>query len=406
MKTLPSLIALTGLAIGAPEDLKITEVVPSTGEVEVTNFGPDYTTTSNLPFCHRFLYGSAGQIAAGTTFASGESLIFTIQLSNENDSDLWLYKGGSFSDADNIISGLKWGPADNVGRENLASSNGKWDGTLLDAVPAGMSLQYTGHDFFKGASWSPARPSLGVYPDPASMTVVPSGAGATISWVGGTTPFRVQRNTTLNANNWENIGPVLETRSHSLATLAEAEAEFFRIASAAVEPTANFRVTFTSLWGRDRFATVPFNEHFSPLIGGTHNDSIRLWQNGGTATLGIERMAETGSTNSFITVEFTASRTHPLLSLVSMIAPSPDWFVGTDSQSLLDENGEWIESLTVPLVSYDSGTDSGTTFTSSDSDNNEPIFRIPADDPNFLPVSGTPVGDPIPIASFLIEKIN
>jgi hypothetical protein len=60
---------------------------------------------------------------------------------------------------------------------------------------------------------------------------------------------------------------------------------------------------------------------------------------------------------------FTATRECPLVSLVTMIAPSPDWFVGVAGLSLLVD-GEWVDSLVVELYPYDAGTDSGTTYTS------------------------------------------
>lgn len=69
-------LALTALFVGslpaAVNDLRLTEVRPSAGEVEVTHLGStSFTTTSSLPFCHRFNYFSV--IPAHTTFGPGES---------------------------------------------------------------------------------------------------------------------------------------------------------------------------------------------------------------------------------------------------------------------------------------------------------------------------------------------
>jgi hypothetical protein len=47
-----------------------------------------------------------------------------------------------------------------------------------------------------------------------------------------------------------------------------------------------------------------------------------------------------------------------------MVAPSPDWFAGVRSLPLI-ENGEWVQSKTVALYPWDTGTDSGTMFTSA-----------------------------------------
>ena len=64
-----------------------------------------------------------------------------------------------------------------------------------------------------------------------------------------------------------------------------------------------------------------------------------------------------------VTVTLVVSQDCPLVSVVSMIAPSPDWFVGVSGLSLL-ENGAWIEQRVVELFPYDAGTDSGSSYAS------------------------------------------
>jgi hypothetical protein len=65
----------------------------------------------------------------------------------------------------------------------------------------------------------------------------------------------------------------------------------------------------------------------------------------------------------------------PLLSLVSMIAPSPDWIIGINSISLLDNNGNWENEISIDLFPYDAGTDNGMDYTSTNmnTDPQEPI---------------------------------
>jgi hypothetical protein len=89
----------------------------------------------------------------------------------------------------------------------------------------------------------------------------------------------------------------------------------------------------------------PPNPHFSGLIGATHNAAAHLWEEGETATPGIEKMAETG-------------------------AKSP-----------LDEDGKWVEQKAVELYPYDAGTDSGSNCTSPDVPTGSPeaIHRIEAE---------------------------
>ncbi len=157
--------------------------------------------------------------------------------------------------------------------------------------------------------------------------------------------------------------------------------------------TTTYRVTFNATWSASTHpVSFPPNPHFSGLIGGTHNAAFVMWEPGGLATTGIRNMAELGAKPALmgeveaaiqagtarsvlsgggigrspgtVNLEFTAHEDYPLVSLVSMIAPSPDWFVGVRGLSLR-ENGRWIESITVDLLPYDAGTDSGTIYTSA-----------------------------------------
>ncbi len=156
---------------------------------------------------------------------------------------------------------------------------------------------------------------------------------------------------------------------------------------------ALYDVHFTPTWS---FATHPTAfppfAHFSPLIGATHNAGVQFWTPGGVSSPGIEVMAESGGTfqlDSEVMQAITAGNAgevinggaiflpgtamgtfrvtdeFPLVSLVTMIAPSPDWFVGVHDLNLLSPTG-WVDNLVVDLFAYDAGTDSGATFTSND----------------------------------------
>ena len=72
------------------------------------------------------------------------------------------------------------------------------------------------------------------------------------------------------------------------------------------------------------------------------------------------------------TVNVTVKNECSMLSVISMIARSPDWFVGVDSLDLCSEGGRWKDSLSVNLVAWDAGTDSGTNFTSGN-DPTDPV---------------------------------
>ena len=54
---------------------------------------------------------------------------------------------------------------------------------------------------------------------------------------------------------------------------------------------------------------------------------------------------------------------YPLVSFITMIAPSPDWFVGVHDYNLCNTTtGKWLDSRTRDLPPYDAGTDSGPRF--------------------------------------------
>jgi hypothetical protein len=174
----------------------------------------------------------------------------------------------------------------------------------------------------------------------------------------------------------------------------------------AASQTARYRVTFQSTWTRSSHPVdFPSNAHFSPLVGGTHDARVRFWSEGNPASAGIRDMAERGRTSPLdsevqsaiaagtaarvliggaidstpggVTLDFDVDQTHSLVTLVSMVAPSPDWFVGVSALPLF-ENGAWMDQRRVDLVPWDAGTDSGATFTSPDSVTTppQPVFRI------------------------------
>ena len=155
---------------------------------------------------------------------------------------------------------------------------------------------------------------------------------------------------------------------------------------------AQYRLTFEATWSAATHpADFPPNPHFSGLIGAAHRLDVRLWQVGDLASPGIKNMAETGAKSPLdgeidaliaagdaciqisgggvnpspgvVAVTFEVSEDCPAVSVVTMIAPSPDWFVGVSALSLL-EDGAWVDEKVVELFPYDAGTDSGASYTS------------------------------------------
>ncbi len=157
------------------------------------------------------------------------------------------------------------------------------------------------------------------------------------------------------------------------------------------ESPVTYQVTFQGTW--TTAATpggLPGSAHFSPLIGTAHNDQVTFWEVGGMASPGVEDVAELGQNSAFrseinasdhvgaiierslgtggtpeVSVEFETTQDHPLVTLITMIAPSPDWFVGVSGLSLLDARGRWLSRLEVDLFPYDAGTENGNGFSLS-----------------------------------------
>lgn len=132
--------------------------------------------------------------------------------------------------------------------------------------------------------------------------------------------------------------------------------------------------------------------HMSGLVGATHTSRYVMFADGRTASSGLKLVAENGRAGIMkaefteamrrdrvdqvlqadgvekvpgkIKLEFTAKESHPLLSFVTMLAPSPDWFTGVNAVSLRKE-GEWVKRLRIPLWVWDAGTDSGSSYLSA-----------------------------------------
>lgn len=172
-------------------------------------------------------------------------------------------------------------------------------------------------------------------------------------------------------------------------------------------PFATYRVSIVSDWTAASHPTTrPSGSHFSPTVIANHLVPGALFAVGTFASPGIERMAETGATttlrnelldkdvvrdvqvgssifgvgqNSFV---INANTFDDYVSLVTMIAPSPDWFVGVRDVELLRADG-WVDRLELDLKNYDAGTDSGTAFRSPNFDTNPAQLISGPRDPAF-----------------------
>ena len=158
---------------------------------------------------------------------------------------------------------------------------------------------------------------------------------------------------------------------------------------AAWSQTATYEVTIESNWTREAHLALPGNAHFSPVVAISHNQGFELLPIGGIAGPAFERIAEMGQTarmeralrtqmrrmnaddvvvteNQFVlrqpeqTFEITVSEEFPMVSFVSMIAPSPDWVIGAANLQLYSRFQGFKAGVTrMPLYAIDAGTENG-----------------------------------------------
>ncbi|MEL6822091.1 MAG: spondin domain-containing protein [Calditrichota bacterium] len=199
---------------------------------------------------------------------------------------------------------------------------------------------------------------------------------------------------------------------------------------------ATYRLVFATTWNDSTFSTsFPANRHFSGLIGATHSEANLFWQDGVLSSVGIQRVAElgakdslqaeviaainSGSANSLLSggdiplqadsveMQFTVQLDAPLVTLVTMVAPSPDWFVGVNSLNMIAQN-DWRNNFTVNLPVYDAGTDDGLRFESGNLEASpfKPIQRLSSDASDTDFSDGIHRTDFSYIATFRFERVN
>lgn len=165
---------------------------------------------------------------------------------------------------------------------------------------------------------------------------------------------------------------------------------------------ATYKVTFNFNWNAEDFPlNYPSNAHFSKLIGWSHTPSNTFFKHGTIASKGIKNMAELGATQVLIdelntkienneglesvigtglgsgigeiSVDLLVNAEISAITLVTMLAPSPDWYVAAVAVNLL-ENGAFVEEKTIQATIFDAGTDSGENFSAA---NNPTMPKAP-----------------------------
>lgn len=191
------------------------------------------------------------------------------------------------------------------------------------------------------------------------------------------------------------------------------------------QSTADYNISLTTIWNANDHASVPGGAHWSALVGATHNNANQFVELGVVLpmTNGIKDIAETGSTGNFNNEVTTAigsgladkyidgvagfsgavgtftknnlqvNESFPLITLVSMVAPSPDWFIAVNSVNLRSGNSGinngWKDTFTMDVFAYDAGTDDGINYTSANAISNPRVGVFMLTD---APINGKKMG--------------
>ena len=76
---------------------------------------------------------------------------------------------------------------------------------------------------------------------------------------------------------------------------------FMTLSVVAGAQIAHYNVTFETTWTEITHPVdYPPDPHFSGLVGGTHNGTVKFWEVGQLASLGMKRMAEWGSQTELV----------------------------------------------------------------------------------------------------------
>ncbi len=159
---------------------------------------------------------------------------------------------------------------------------------------------------------------------------------------------------------------------------------------------ATYLVTFTPSFTEENYPdNYPSGAMFSGMVVAVHDEDKAIFQPGTLASNSLRLFAEEGDSADLVSdlrmagdedsVDFfvstfpqsegpttpqsitvTIDPDHTSISFVSSLLPSPDWFVGINSVSMIESSNSLFDELTVNVVAYDAGTDSGTTYESGD----------------------------------------
>mmetsp|Transcript_50438 Transcript_50438/g.57114 ORF Transcript_50438/g.57114 Transcript_50438/m.57114 type:complete len:278 (-) Transcript_50438:233-1066(-) len=174
--------------------------------------------------------------------------------------------------------------------------------------------------------------------------------------------------------------------------------------------SVTYSCTFTNTWSSENHPfNYPGSAHWSPPVIAAHGNKYTMWKPGEMASNGVKIVAETGSPGTLKVevddamqenkagdvinggVQFNRDTQEQMLpdialtpwfdmmSSITMVAPSPDWYTGFYNVKPVDPSSMvWYESFEIPTYPWDAGTDEGDDFNSSNQaqDPRVPILQL------------------------------
>lgn len=171
---------------------------------------------------------------------------------------------------------------------------------------------------------------------------------------------------------------------------------------------ATYEVTFRNLLLPRRFGSkIPAGGLvFSPLAGISHSNRFSVLTVRGYASSEVAMVAKSGNNGPLLemasaqqervgfvkssmgaegptlpgnrtTVTVIVDCDHPFITVISMIAPSPDWIVQINNRNMFNTmSGRFTRGMAGTLIAYDAGVDSGRDFTDP-SDSSLDLLTMP-----------------------------
>jgi len=158
---------------------------------------------------------------------------------------------------------------------------------------------------------------------------------------------------------------------------------------------ALYRITFQPNFTSEFHPTdYPNNANFIKPILVSHNSNTTIFEEGTLASSGLKLYAEDGDATTLITEHSSGGDTNTttivqgttdvgptetkvyninvtpnatLISFITKLSPSPDWFLGVDSINILNSDNTLVDNIGFKLYVIDAGTDAGETYTSANS---------------------------------------